>query len=81
MRNTQSSSRLLQGPDESLGNDAILANTMKMSGTNYTCAGQSNGNFNINLFNNFNYTVYVPSNASIEKPYGRGHPAYLGRVR
>lgn len=64
--------KLLQGPDESLGNDAILANTMKMSGTNYTCAGQSNGNFNINLFNNFNYTVYVPSNASIEKLTAEG---------
>ena len=59
--------KLLIGPDENLGNDALLANSMKMSNTIYTCAGQSNGNFNINLFNNFNYTVYVPSNAAIEK--------------
>lgn len=64
--------KLLIGPDEKLGNDALLVNSMKLSKTMYTCAGQSNGNFNINLFNNFNYTVYVPSNEAIKKLTAEG---------
>lgn len=34
---------------------------------NYKCANNENGNNNIRLFDNFNYTIYVPTNEAIQK--------------
>lgn len=44
----------------------------------YACGGT-----NISLFNTYHYTVYVPTNESIEKLQKQGKPAYLdtGRQR
>lgn len=36
-----------------------------MSNNKYACAGVATGNYNVRLFENYNYTVYVPTNEAI----------------
>lgn len=43
-----------------------------LSGT-YKCAYNENGNKNIRLFENYNYTVYVPTNEAIQKLIDDGY--------
>lgn len=52
-------------------NDAILSSTTGSS-TIYYCANDDN-NKNIRLFENYNYTVYVPTDASIQKMIDDGY--------
>lgn len=42
------------------------------SGTKYQCS-DNNNNFNMRLFDNFNYTVYVPTNEVIEEMQNKGY--------
>ena len=56
---------LLSGADST--QLSLLSNS---SGTNYHCVNYSttnDGNYNIRLFEKFNYTVYVPTNESIQE--------------
>ena len=65
--------KLLMGPDEALpASEKLLASTTKLQNTIYAAAGNTNGNYNVNIFGNYNYTVYVPTNASIEKLTAEG---------
>lgn len=56
---------LLRGGDPNTPKQNLLINTMGSS-TTYTCAN-SDANFNVRLFENYNYTVYVPTNETIRR--------------
>lgn len=56
---------LLNGGDPDSVSYNLLINEMG-SGTKYQCSDDKN-NFNMRLFDNYNYTVYVPTNAAIQK--------------
>lgn len=56
--------RLLMGGDENAPEDNLMMK--KLGKTNYYCVNQD-ANYNFSLLDNYNYTVYVPSNASIRK--------------
>ncbi len=50
----------------------LLASSMTLSGTTYSCA-HSKTNNNITLFGAYNYTVYVPTNEAIQKMEDDGY--------
>lgn len=56
--------KLLSGSDLLPSADRILLSTQRLQNNNYNCLSPTT-NANISLFANYNYTVYVPSNASI----------------
>lgn len=58
--------KLLNGSTLLPSADRILLSTQRLQGTPYNCSNPNN-NANISLFGNYNYTVYVPTNASIKK--------------
>ena len=72
---TKSLSMVLKSHDEystfmRLANNdlaALFQRTIKAGGSETFTAGGSKQNFNLTLFDNYNYTVYVPTNSSIEK--------------
>lgn len=55
---------LLLGGDPDAPKQDMLINTMGTTGQ-YTCGASSAGNYNMRLFENYNYTVYVPTNEAI----------------
>lgn len=61
---------LLNGGDPDSVSYNLLINEMG-SGTKYQCSDDKN-NFNMRLFDNYNYTVYVPTNAAIQDMEDRG---------
>lgn len=56
---------LLDGSDPDSVSSSLLVNSL--SNDKYTCTNADGDNYNMRLFDNYNYTVYVPSNASIQK--------------
>ena len=56
---------LLQGSQYLSSNDQILLKSMVLNSHPYY-ASNSNENYNVSLFGNYNYTVYVPTNSSIK---------------
>lgn len=50
----------------------LLASSMTLSGTTYSCA-HSKTNNNITLFGTYNYTVYVPTNEAIQAMEDAGY--------
>lgn len=61
--------QLLMGGDEEKPEENLM--TKKLGKTNYYCVNQDD-NYNMSLFDNYNYTVYVPSNASIRELIDKG---------
>ena len=59
----------LLSEDETL--DALLVNETT-TGTKYSCANDAD-NKNIRLFDNYNYTVYVPSDTSVQRLIDEGY--------
>ena len=60
--------QLLSNDDSS---DALLSTTSGTSG-NYYCANDAE-NKNVRIFDNYNYTVYVPSDTSIQRMINQGY--------
>lgn len=58
--------KLISGSSNMDDNDIILTSSMKLSGTTYNCLSKAT-NSNIGLFGTYNYTVYVPTNESIQQ--------------
>ena len=54
---------LLNGNDA----DSVQYNLRSNASGSYRCVNSANGNYNIRLFEKFNYTVYVPTNESIQE--------------
>lgn len=54
---------LLKGNDS----DSLQYNLLAKSSGSFTCANSANDNFNVRLFEKYNYTVYVPTNESIRQ--------------
>jgi hypothetical protein len=54
--------RLLSGNDADSTKNNLLIRTQN----NYTCANNLGDNYNVRLFEKYNYTVYVPDSASIQ---------------
>lgn len=55
--------QLLLGGDEATPQENLMLNQL---GTQYYCPNKAD-NYNMGLFDNYNYTVYVPTNASIRQ--------------
>lgn len=58
--------KLLQGGDHMQDKDQILLGTQTLNRQPYHALNSDDGNSNISLFGNYNYTVYVPTNESIK---------------
>ena len=52
---------------ELLGGSGLMQSTLQLGTTKYTAGLSSQNNLNLTLLDNYNYTVYVPTNASIRK--------------
>lgn len=61
---------LLSGGDPDEASSNLLISEMG-STTKYQCSDDKN-NFNMRLFDNYNYTVYVPTNAAIQDMHDKG---------
>jgi hypothetical protein len=59
---------VLGGDPDSVAQN-LMSNTL---GTKYTCPNKDN-NYNMTLFDNYNYTVYVPTNNSIRELIDNGY--------
>lgn len=59
---------VLGGDPDSVAQN-LMSNTL---GTKYTCPNKDN-NYNLTLFDNYNYTVYVPTNQSIRELIDNGY--------
>lgn len=57
---------LISNGDPNDAKNSLMIQTMGQEGK-YACAGVSTGNNNMRLFENYNYTVYVPSNEAIQE--------------
>ena len=55
---------LISNGDPNDAKNSLMIQTMGQ-GDKYACAGVATGNNNIRLFENYNYTVYVPTNEAI----------------
>lgn len=55
---------LLDGSDPDSASTSMLVNSL--SKDKYSCPNADGGNYNMRLFDNYNYTVYVPTNSSIQ---------------
>lgn len=55
---------LFTGGDPDDAKNSMMISTMG-SGNKYACGGVATGNMNVRLFENYNYTVYAPTNAAI----------------
>lgn len=64
--------KLLMGSSYLDPNDAILQSTIKLGSNTYNCLNKTD-NSNINLFGTYNYTVYVPTNESIQRAIDEGY--------
>ena len=62
--------KLLDGSDPDSASTSLLVNTL--SSDKYSCPNADGGNLNMRLFDNYNYTVYVPTNSSIQKLIDEG---------
>lgn len=60
---------LLDGGDPESPKLNLLISNMS---NKYNCAGSTNGNLNMRLFQNYNYTVYIPTNEAIRDLIDRG---------
>lgn len=61
---------LLLGGDPDAPKQNLLIASMGTTGQ-YKCGGAAEGNYNMSLFDNYNYTVYVPSNDAISELIGK----------
>ena len=52
---------------ELLGGSGLLQNSITLGDSRYTAGMNAQGNRNLTLLDNYNYTVYVPTNESIRK--------------
>ena len=57
---------LISNGDPNDAKNSLMIQTMGQ-GDKYACAGVSTGNNNVRLFENYNYTVYVPTNKAIRE--------------
>lgn len=57
---------LISNGDPNDAKNSLMIQTMGQ-GDKYACAGVSTGNNNVRLFENYNYTVYVPTNDAIRE--------------
>lgn len=65
---------LMNGSDSRNAKEGLLISSMGGSANdNYRCANFSGGNKNVSLFENYNYTVYVPTNESIRELIDAGY--------
>lgn len=55
---------LIRNGDPNDAKNSLMIQTMGQDGK-YVCVGASTGNSNVRLFENYNYTVYVPTNEAI----------------
>ena len=62
---------LMDGGDPDSTTQNILVSSI--SKDKYSCPNAAGGNYNVRLFDNYNYTVYVPTNASIQKLIDDGY--------
>lgn len=63
--------KLLEGSEYLSSNDQLLLTRQVLSGTTYNCSNPT-ANYNISLFGNYNYTVFVPTNESIRELQANG---------
>ena len=63
--------KMLNGGDP----DSVTTNLLvsSISKDKYSCPGAATGNLNMRLFDNYNYTVYVPKNEAIQKLIDEGY--------
>lgn len=57
---------------ELLNGDESSSSTLTKKDGNFSCAN-SNGNYNISLFDNYNYTVYVPTDDAVQELIDNGY--------
>ncbi len=62
---------LLEGSDPDSTSSSLLVNSL--SKDKYTCTNADGGNLNMRIFDNYNYTVYVPGNDAIQKLIDDGY--------
>ena len=62
---------LLLGGDPDAPKQNMLIASMGTTGQ-YKCGAAAEGNYNMALFDNYNYTVYVPSNEAIQELINKG---------
>ena len=62
---------LLDGGDPDSSSQNMLV--ASISKDKYTCPNSAGGNLNMRLFDNYNYTIYIPTNASIQKLIDDGY--------
>lgn len=63
--------KLLQGSEHLTTDDQLLISQQKVGGTTLSCSNVTD-NYNISLFGNYNYNIYVPTNASIRALINEG---------
>jgi len=63
--------KLMQGSEHLENADQLLIAQQKVGGTTLSCSNLT-GNYNISLFGNFNYNIYVPTNESIKQLISSG---------